>query len=214
MRVAPEWAAAGLAAAPRRPARSCRGGRAAPTRHAHVVLAHPARDRAGPYFQTCNIFYPRAVLERLGGFDADSFTLPGGEDTDWLAAFEAGRAPCAPGARAYTPSHGSAPSQAAPCGALDRDDAHLRAPPRAAEVHSRTGSSGRAPTTCSCAPCSQRCCPAAPTSCAAGWRGPTSRPRDRGRVEAAPAARALLPRQRPGGAAAVVRGAVRYRLVL
>jgi glycosyltransferase involved in cell wall biosynthesis len=41
---------------------------------------------AGPFFQTANILYPRAVLERLGGFD-ESFTAPAGEDTDlgWRA---------------------------------------------------------------------------------------------------------------------------------
>lgn len=41
----------------------------------------------GPYFQTCNIFYPRSLLERLGGFDELAFTGPGGEDTDlaWKA---------------------------------------------------------------------------------------------------------------------------------
>jgi GT2 family glycosyltransferase len=33
-------------------------------------------------FETCNIFYPRALLERLGGFDADAFPGWGGEDTD------------------------------------------------------------------------------------------------------------------------------------
>jgi GT2 family glycosyltransferase len=40
----------------------------------------------GPWFETANIFYPRDVLERLGGFD-ESFTSPGGEDTDlaWRA---------------------------------------------------------------------------------------------------------------------------------
>lgn len=41
----------------------------------------------GPYFQTCNIFYPRALLHALGGFNAAAFTGPGGEDTDlaWRA---------------------------------------------------------------------------------------------------------------------------------
>ena len=42
----------------------------------------------GPYFQTCNVFYTRALLERLDGFDE---SLERGEDTDlaWRA-FEAG----------------------------------------------------------------------------------------------------------------------------
>jgi GT2 family glycosyltransferase len=44
----------------------------------------------GPWFQTCNIAYPRALLERLGGFD-ERFTDAAGEDTDlgWRAV-EAG----------------------------------------------------------------------------------------------------------------------------
>jgi GT2 family glycosyltransferase len=41
---------------------------------------------AGPFFQTANVLYPRAVLERLGGFD-EAFPAPAGEDTDlgWRA---------------------------------------------------------------------------------------------------------------------------------
>ncbi|HEU4978361.1 MAG TPA: glycosyltransferase [Solirubrobacteraceae bacterium] len=43
-------------------------------------------ERAGPYFQTANILYPRALLERLDGFD-EAFPAPAGEDTDlgWRA---------------------------------------------------------------------------------------------------------------------------------
>jgi GT2 family glycosyltransferase len=46
---------------------------------------------AGPWYQTCNILYPRALLERLGGFDAEAYPKFGGEDTDlaWRA-IEAG----------------------------------------------------------------------------------------------------------------------------
>lgn len=42
--------------------------------------------RLGPYYQTCNIAYPRAVLEAVNGFDL-SFPLPVGEDSDlaWRA---------------------------------------------------------------------------------------------------------------------------------
>ncbi|HKG36836.1 MAG TPA: glycosyltransferase [Solirubrobacterales bacterium] len=49
-----------------------------------------ASDTLGPWFQTCNVAYPREVLERLGGFD-ESFPSPGAEDTDlaWRA-IEAG----------------------------------------------------------------------------------------------------------------------------
>ncbi len=35
----------------------------------------------GPHFETCNIAYSRALLERLGGFD-ESFPSPTGEDSD------------------------------------------------------------------------------------------------------------------------------------
>jgi GT2 family glycosyltransferase len=41
-----------------------------------------------PSFQTCNLFYPRALLERVGGFDTEGFgPAPGGEDSDlaWRA---------------------------------------------------------------------------------------------------------------------------------
>lgn len=46
-------------------------------------------ESAGPWYQTCNIVYPRDLLERLGGFDA-SYEVAG-EDTDlaWRA-IEAG----------------------------------------------------------------------------------------------------------------------------
>jgi glycosyltransferase involved in cell wall biosynthesis len=49
----------------------------------HTVEVHVA----GPSYETCNIFYPRELLERLGGFDEESFSMPGGEDTDlaWKA---------------------------------------------------------------------------------------------------------------------------------
>ena len=43
-------------------------------------------ERAGPPFQTCNIAYPRELLERLDGFDR-RYPLPVAEDTDlgWRA---------------------------------------------------------------------------------------------------------------------------------
>ena len=36
----------------------------------------------GPFFQTCNVTYPRALLEEVGGFDEETFSVPGGEDCD------------------------------------------------------------------------------------------------------------------------------------
>jgi glycosyltransferase involved in cell wall biosynthesis len=49
-------------------------------------------ERLGPHYETCNIFYPRDLLESLGGFDEGFGLSPGGEDTDlaWRA-IEAGR---------------------------------------------------------------------------------------------------------------------------
>jgi GT2 family glycosyltransferase len=52
------------------------------------LLSHTVRiERLGPEYQTCNIFYPRPVLESLGGFDERFGLAPAGEDTDlaWRA---------------------------------------------------------------------------------------------------------------------------------
>jgi glycosyltransferase involved in cell wall biosynthesis len=56
---------------------------------------------AGPYYQTCNIFYPTALLQRLGGFDP-SFVRRG-EDTDlaWRAIDQGTAAAFAEGALIY-----------------------------------------------------------------------------------------------------------------
>jgi GT2 family glycosyltransferase len=55
-----------------------------------------------PFGQTCNIAYPRALLEELGGFD-ESFPLAAGEDTDLLVRARAAGAPlvAAPSALTY-----------------------------------------------------------------------------------------------------------------
>lgn len=57
-------------------------------------------EPVGPYAQTCNILYPRALLERLGGFDERAIT---GEDVDLsLRARVAGAAiVAAPAARVF-----------------------------------------------------------------------------------------------------------------
>jgi GT2 family glycosyltransferase len=57
----------------------------------------------GPYFQTCNIAYPRELLERLDGFDSEAFPSWGGEDTDlaWRAIDAGADAVFVDGARAY-----------------------------------------------------------------------------------------------------------------
>jgi glycosyltransferase involved in cell wall biosynthesis len=57
-------------------------------------------ERLGPWFQAANVLYPRALLERLGGFDADAFPHAG-EDCDlaWRAFAEGAEAVWAPDAR-------------------------------------------------------------------------------------------------------------------
>jgi hypothetical protein len=59
-------------------------------------------ERLGPWYQACNVAYPRELLARLGGFDADAYPRSG-EDTDlaWRA-FELGTpATWAPDALVY-----------------------------------------------------------------------------------------------------------------
>ncbi len=100
---APDWLAQLVAAHERQPDAVLQGATEPLAREAHL-LEHPrARTQVvrqlGPYYQCCNIAYPRAVLEQVGGFARD---WPwGGEDADlaWRAQ-EAG-APFAwvPGAR-------------------------------------------------------------------------------------------------------------------
>jgi glycosyltransferase involved in cell wall biosynthesis len=51
-------------------------------------------DRLSAAFPTCNMFYPRALLERVDGFDTDTYGRePGGEDCDlaWRAIERSGR---------------------------------------------------------------------------------------------------------------------------
>ena len=90
----PGWLAA-LAAAHARDADAVIQGRTEPDPAEAPRLAAFTRSQSvtsgpGPWFQTCNIAYPRALLERLGGFDAAAFPTTG-EDCDlaWRA-IEAG----------------------------------------------------------------------------------------------------------------------------
>jgi GT2 family glycosyltransferase len=89
----PDWLAA-LAAAHERDPDAVVQGRTEPDPREAERLSAFARSQAasgpGPWFQTCNIAYPRALLERLGGFD-EFFSDAAGEDTDlgWRAV-EAG----------------------------------------------------------------------------------------------------------------------------
>jgi glycosyltransferase involved in cell wall biosynthesis len=92
----PGWLAAGVRAWNRDPARFVQGP---------VAPIAAERDRLGAFsysiivegpthnYECANIFYPRALLERVNGFD-ESFTLASGEDADlgWRAR-EAGATP-------------------------------------------------------------------------------------------------------------------------
>ncbi len=93
----PGWLAAGLAACSGRPG-SFVQGRTEPI-PAEMELQGPFSYTIevygpGPYYETCNIFYPRQLLEQLGGFDSAAFPGPRGEDCDlaWRA-IEAGAEP-------------------------------------------------------------------------------------------------------------------------
>jgi glycosyltransferase involved in cell wall biosynthesis len=91
----PGWIAAGLAAHRAR-ADAIVQGRTEPEPaelHRNGVLTRTLRVvELGPQYPTCNIFYPRELLERMGGFDEEFGLRPGGEDTDlaWRA-IESGR---------------------------------------------------------------------------------------------------------------------------
>lgn len=87
----PEWLATGLERAIAAPGAIIQGrteplpserGRIGPfSRTIRVTAPDPA-------YQTCNMIYPREVLERIGGFDVAAFDrAPGGEDADlaWRA---------------------------------------------------------------------------------------------------------------------------------
>jgi GT2 family glycosyltransferase len=90
----PRWLEEGLRAHERTP-RALVQGRTRPEPEEEHLLARPrARsirvDGLGPFFETCNIFYPRALLELVGGFD-ETIPTAGSEDTDLaLRSLEAG----------------------------------------------------------------------------------------------------------------------------
>ncbi|MEA2420619.1 MAG: hypothetical protein QOE60_2825 [Thermoleophilaceae bacterium] len=92
----PGWLAALVAAAEAAPGRPVQG-RTRPDPFEHDVFAAPhartlAADPPGRFAQTCNILYPRALLERLGGFDERAIT---GEDIDLSLRAAAAGAPLA-----------------------------------------------------------------------------------------------------------------------
>jgi len=97
----PGWLEGLLAVAEPNPGRVVQGG-TRPDPLEHDVLAAPhvrtlEVDPPGRFAQTCNILYPRELLERLGGFDEVAVT---GEDLDLSLRARAAGAPvvAAPGA--------------------------------------------------------------------------------------------------------------------
>jgi glycosyltransferase involved in cell wall biosynthesis len=86
---APDWLQRGLRASEASPG-SIVQGRTIPNPDELKRLGPFSRtkriEEASPWFQTCNIFYPRPLLERLGGFD-ERFPGAAGEDADlgWRA---------------------------------------------------------------------------------------------------------------------------------
>jgi GT2 family glycosyltransferase len=85
----PGWAAGYVAAARSRPGAVLQGRTEFdPEELARATVFWRSIKVEGPdpFFATCNIAYPRELLERLGGFD-ESFGRPAGEDTDlgWRA---------------------------------------------------------------------------------------------------------------------------------
>lgn len=85
----PAWLAVALAAHAEHPGAVLQG-RTDPIPRERHLLGPLSRTREihrlGPQYETCNIFYPRSLLERLEGFDTGTFGM-WGEDTDlaWRA---------------------------------------------------------------------------------------------------------------------------------
>jgi glycosyltransferase involved in cell wall biosynthesis len=104
--LAPDWLTNLIRAAVRNPGAVLQG-RTEPIPRERGALGPLSRTKEvtslGPYFETCNIAYPRELLERLGGFDAEAFPTWGGEDTDlaWRALAEGNDAVFVDDARAY-----------------------------------------------------------------------------------------------------------------
>lgn len=87
----PEWLEVLLAKASEHPNAIIQGRTCpesdAPASGNRLLTRTVSIERLSPQYETCNIAYPRAWLERLGGFDEGFGLRPAGEDTDlaWRA---------------------------------------------------------------------------------------------------------------------------------
>lgn len=102
----PGWAEALLGAARRHPGALVQGATSPRPDQLHLLgpFSRTQEVREGdPWFQTCNVIYPRDLLERLGGFDAEAYPGFGGEDTDlaWRAIESGAPTAFEPGARIF-----------------------------------------------------------------------------------------------------------------
>ncbi|WP_354698163.1 hypothetical protein DSM112329_03828 [Paraconexibacter sp. AEG42_29] len=88
------WLAAALAAADRHPGAIVQGATRPDPDEVHLMAAPHARtqniDPPVPWAQTCNVLYPRAVLEAAGGFEEH---MDAGEDTELALRARAGGVP-------------------------------------------------------------------------------------------------------------------------
>lgn len=104
----PGWLAAGIAAAATHPGAIVQGRTEPIASELEAVPAHRLPftrtirvSELDPGFATCNVFYPRELLERVGGFDLERYgRVHGGEDSDlaWRAIAAGARAIFAPAA--------------------------------------------------------------------------------------------------------------------
>jgi glycosyltransferase involved in cell wall biosynthesis len=109
----PRWLEAGLEVCARNPGAIVQG-RTEPD-PAEEAAAGPFSytihvPKLSPYYETCNIFYPRSVLEALDGFDTEAFP-GGGEDCDlaWRAIESGTDTVFAPQALAFHAVHDLGP---------------------------------------------------------------------------------------------------------
>lgn len=113
---APEWLAAALDAAESHPGAIVQGRTEPNPAELHrrgpfsrtITVEGP-----GPQFEACNILYPRALLERVNGFDEAFGLFSAGEDTDlaWRALEQGAGSAFAPGALVFHAVHELGPGR-------------------------------------------------------------------------------------------------------